>query len=94
MKMRVRIDVAEFFNKLINRESDLMDIQDELEALDDSDEINPEDLPKLPIEDTMDVAFQIIAGYLDDIAERAIELNDKKLLELCEGLGLIKNETK
>ena len=92
--MRVRIDVAEFFNKLINRESDLMDIQDELEALDDSDEINPEDLPKLPIEDTMDVAFQIIAGYLDDIAERAIELNDKKLLELCEGLGLIKNETK
>ena len=94
MKMRVRIDVAEFFNKLINRESDLMDIQDNLESLEDSAEINPEDLPKLPIEDTMDVAFQIIAGYLDDIAERAIELNDKKLLELCEGLGLVKNETK
>lgn len=94
MKMRVRIDVAEFFNKLINRESALVDIQDELEALDDSYEINSEDLPKLPIEDTMDVAFQIIAGYLDDIAERAIELNDKKLLELCEGLGLVKNETK
>lgn len=94
MKLRVRINIAEFFNKLISRESDLMDIQDELEALENSDEINPEDLPKLPIEDTMDVAFQIIAGYLDDIAERAIELNDKKLLELCEGLGLVKNETK
>ena len=89
MKMRVRIDVAEFFNKLINRENDLVDIQDKLESLEDSD-----DLPRLPIDDTMDVAFQIIAGYLDDIAERAIELNDKKLLELCEGLGLIKNETK
>lgn len=94
MKMRVKIDVAEFFNKLINRESDLIDIQDELEALEDSDEISFDDLPRLPIDDTMDVAFQIIAGYLDDIAERAIELNDKKLLELCEGLGLIKNEEK
>lgn len=94
MKMRIRIDVAEFFNKLINRESDLVDIQDKLETLEDSDEISSDDLPRLPIDDTMDVAFQIIAGYLDDIAERAIELNDKKLLELCEGLGLVKNETK
>jgi len=32
---------------------------------------------------------QIIAGYMSDIAKRAIELNDEKLLELLQGLEII-----
>ena len=35
------------------------------------------------------VEEEVIAGYLKDIAERAIELNDEKLLNLLEGIGII-----
>ena len=39
-----------------------------------------------------DIGFNIILGYLEDIAKRSIELNDPRLLELCEGLRLISKE--
>lgn len=39
-----------------------------------------------------DIGFNIILGYLRDIGQRAVELNDPRLLELCDGLGLFKKK--
>lgn len=38
------------------------------------------------------VGLEILSGYLRDIAQRAIDLNDEKLIELCVGMGILKQE--
>lgn len=93
--MRMRIDVIEFFNKIIERENDLTVIKEKLEKL-----VESEDLPSvveytiadIQIDETLDVGFHIVASYLESFANRAIELNDEKLIEYCKGLGIIKED--
>lgn len=36
------------------------------------------------------VGLELLSGYLRDIAQRAIDLNDEKLIELCVGMGILK----
>lgn len=38
------------------------------------------------------VGLELLSGYLRDIAQRAIEMNDEKLIELCVGMGILKQE--
>ena len=38
------------------------------------------------------VGLNLLTGYLRDIAQRAIELEDDKLIELCVGMGILKQE--
>lgn len=38
------------------------------------------------------VGLELLSGYLRDIAQRAIDLNDEKLIELCVGMGILKRE--
>lgn len=38
------------------------------------------------------VGLELLSGYLRDIAERAIELEDDNLIELCVGMGVLKQE--
>ena len=40
------------------------------------------------------VGLELLSGYLRDIAQRAIDLNDDKLIELCVGMGILKWEEK
>ena len=35
-----------------------------------------------------DIGFKIILGYIEDIAHRAEELQDEKLIKALEGLGI------
>lgn len=79
--MHVRINIGEYLNNLVAREYRLQVIEKQVSKL--------KNAPDIPIEHTMGIYFQIVASYLYNIASRAIELNDEKLLEYCEGLGLI-----
>lgn len=36
------------------------------------------------------VGLELLSGYLRDIAQRAIDLNDEKLIDLCVGMGILK----
>lgn len=38
------------------------------------------------------VGLELLSGYLRDIAQRAIELEDDKLIELCVGMRILKQE--
>lgn len=38
------------------------------------------------------VGLELLSGYLRDIAQRAIDLNDDKLIELCVGMGILRWE--
>lgn len=38
------------------------------------------------------VGLELLSGYLRDIAQRAIDLNDDELIELCVGMGILKRE--
>ena len=38
------------------------------------------------------VGLELLSGYLRDIAQRAIELNDDKLIGLCVDMGILKQE--
>lgn len=38
------------------------------------------------------VGLELLSGYLRDIAQRAIDLNDEKLIDLCVGMGILKRE--
>lgn len=40
------------------------------------------------------VGLNLLTGYLRDIAQRAIDLEDDKLIELCVGMGILKQEEK
>lgn len=89
----MRINVGEYFNKLIEKETSLVELQEKLQSATDDDYVLMSDIRELadtiPIDYTMDVALHIIAGYLNDIAQRAVELKDEKLLELLSGLGCV-----
>lgn len=38
------------------------------------------------------VGLELLSGYLRDIAQRAIDLEDDQLIELCVGMGILKRE--
>lgn len=38
------------------------------------------------------VGLELLSWYLRDIAQRAIDLEDDKLIELCVGMGILKRE--
>lgn len=38
------------------------------------------------------VGLELLSGYLRDVAQRAIDLEDDKLIELCTGMGILKRE--
>lgn len=38
------------------------------------------------------VGLELLSGYLRDIAQRAIDLEDDKLIDLCVGMGILKRE--
>lgn len=38
------------------------------------------------------VGLELLSGYLRDIAQRAIDLNDDKLIDLCVDMGILKQE--
>lgn len=38
------------------------------------------------------VGLELLSGYLRDIAQRAIDLNDDKLIDLCVDMGILKRE--
>ncbi len=38
------------------------------------------------------VGLELLSGYLRDIAQRAIDLNDDELIDLCVGMGILKQE--
>ena len=40
------------------------------------------------------VGLELLSGYLRDIAQRAIDLNDDKLIDLCVDVGILKQEEK
>lgn len=40
------------------------------------------------------VGLELLSGYLRDIAQRAIDLEDDNLIELCVGMGILKWEEK
>ena len=39
---------------------------------------------------TIGIGFNMLSSYLKDIGQRAIELQDEKLLELLKGCGIVK----
>lgn len=40
------------------------------------------------------IGLTLLNGYLTEIAKRAIELNDEKLIGLCVDMGILKQEEK
>lgn len=40
------------------------------------------------------IGLELLSGYLRDIAQRAIDLNDDKLIDLCVDMGILKREEK
>ena len=38
------------------------------------------------------VGLELLSGYLRDIAQRTIDLNDDELIDLCVGMGILKQE--
>ncbi len=93
VRMRMNISLIDFLNKYINQLNQIQDIKQKLEDDEYDEEYMSEEIlneiTNLNI-GVEDVGARIIAGYMDDIAQRAIELNDEKLLEYCKGLCLIK----
>lgn len=88
MKLRIKHSVEEYFNKNIQIYNDIVALQQDIEEEKvDMDEIvhrlNSLNFGAVGIEE------EVLAGYLKDIAKRAIELNDEKLLEYCEGLKIV-----
>ena len=75
-------------NKQINIYNDIdaikHDIEEEnVEYYDILDRLNQINFGAIGVEET------VISSYLKDIGERAIELNDEKLLTLLEGIGVV-----
>lgn len=94
--MRMRIDVIEFFNQLIEREEKLIAVKEKLEKLVESENLPSvveDTIADIQINETLDVGFQIVASYLDSFAARTVELNDKKLIEYCKGLHIVTENT-
>ena|GEM_PF-6943446 len=90
---RMRISLLDYLNKYIKILNAILVINEKInknkyKSFDDI----AWDLKRLNI-GVEDVGAQIIAGYMSDIAKRAIELNDEKLLSLLQGMDIVK-ETK
>lgn len=88
MRIRIKHSIEEYFNKNIQIYNDIVALQQDIEEEKvDMDEIvhrlNSLNFGVVGIEE------EVLAGYLKDIAKRAIELNDEKLLEYCEGLKIV-----
>ena len=88
MEFRIKIKIEDYMNKQIQIYEDIdalkHDIEEEnIEYEDVLDRLNSLNFGAIGVEE------EVIAGYLKDIAERAIELNDEKLLNLLEGIGII-----
>lgn len=93
MKYRVKIDINDFLKRysqiyeeieycIGHTEDAIMELDEFYERVKD-------------LEEKFGVPFaelSVINGYLKDIAERAIELKDEKLLEYCEGIGIVQCE--
>ena len=89
MQFRMRISLLDYLNKYIKTLNAIFVINEKInknkyKSFDDI----AWDLKRFNI-GVEDIGAQIIAGYMEDIAERAIELNDEKLLELLQGLKVI-----
>ena len=88
MEFRIKIKIEDYMNKQIQIYEDIdalkHDIEEEnIEYEDVLDRLNSLNFGAIGVEE------EVIAGYLKDIAERAIELKDEKLLNLLEGIGII-----
>lgn len=78
-KIRMRMDFLRSANQTITEIDHLLELLEHHEIQHD-------------IMPMADVRFQVLAGYLEDIANRAVEIDDKPLLDLLEGLGIVKDD--
>ena len=88
MYIRLKTKIEDYMNKQIDiyNEIDSLkhDIEEEnIEYEDILERLNSLNFGAIGVEE------EVIAGYLKDIAERAIELKDEKLLTLLEGIGVV-----
>lgn len=88
MEYRVKIDINEFFEKYAkiyeeiqycigHTEDGIMEIDEFYQRMKELDFGVPY------------AELSVLNNWLKDIAKRSIELNDEKLLEYCEGLGIV-----
>lgn len=76
--------VVDFINNIANNECE--ECGEACETVKNCEACN--EYPEVPREiQTMDIKFQIIKNITDEIAKRGAELNDEKIIELCERLG-------
>lgn len=90
---RMRINLIDYLNRYISLINEINSLKEEIDAVEEAeDEIINIGYKLERITDRLfaeDTGAQIIAGYMEDIAKRAIELNDEKLLELLQGLDVV-----
>lgn len=100
--IRMKINMIGFLNQFIALVNQVQALRD---ATEDFDSDNTEDVEKLydTVRDmtwgfraytAVDVGAKIIAGYIEDIANRSIELNDEKLIDCVKGLGILEETEK
>lgn len=92
MQLRMRINLIDYLNRYISLINEINSLKEGMEAIENTDEIENFCSRLERLTDRLfaeDVGAQIIVGYMEDIAKRAIELNDEKLLELLQGLEII-----
>jgi len=85
----LRIDALNCFNNIIEGINRVTEVVKEVALLPEMDAEEAEDFCLPRGLQNVDIEFKILAGYLDKIAARAVELDDPELLRLCGGLGLI-----
>lgn len=88
-EIRVKCSVEDYMNKQISIYEDInnlkIDIEQENVDMDDVlDRLNALNFGAIGVEE------EVLCSYFRDIAKRTIELNDKKLLELLEGIEIVK----
>ena len=87
-EIRIKYSIEDYMNKQINIYNDIDAIkhaieEENVEYYDILDRLNQINFGVIGVEET------VISSYLKDIGERAIELNDEKLLTLLEGIGVV-----
>ena len=89
MYIRVKTSIESYMNKQIQIFEDVHALKEDIaqgkiEDLDEVyDRLNSLNFGAIGVEE------HVIQGYLKDLAERAIELKDEKLLEYLQGLFLV-----
>lgn len=97
--MKMKINTQNFFeqtiegvNRLARKIEEQLDYisdkSDAMDALDEIEEVLGRDFG------TIDIAMKIMASWLNDIADRAFELKDEKLMTALAGLGITPDEAK